>query len=117
MKPESAAPASFRGRTLRKQDIAVMGLLGPDIFISYRQREAAKYARALCNALEARGYRCFIDEDWQPPSYNIETYKRVARRSRMFVLVGSTTALDSKHIPLEIEAYDQGHAGWLSRHW
>lgn len=94
-----------------------MGLLGPDIFISYRKSEAPQYARALRGALESLGYRCFLDEDWQPPGYNIETYKTVARRSRMFVLIGSKTVLDSKHIPLELDAYDRGHAGWLSRHW
>jgi hypothetical protein len=94
-----------------------MSLLGPDIFISYRKGEAVQYARALRDALENSGYRCFLDEDWQPPSYDIETYKAVARRSRMFVLIGSRTVLESKHIPLELDAYDRGHARWLSRHW
>lgn len=116
MKRDSVAPASSRG-AVRTRDIAVMGLLGPDIFISYRKREAPDYARALRDALEARGYRCFLDEDWQPPSYDIELYKRAARRSRMFVLVGSATVLDSAHIPAELEAYERGHAGLLSRHW
>ena len=116
MMPDRAA-ATTTARRLRKWDIAVMGLLGPDIFISYRKSEAAPYARALRDALESRGYRCFLDEDWQPAGYDIETYKTVARRSRMFVLIGSQTVLSSQHIPLELDAYDLGHAGWLSRHW
>jgi len=94
-----------------------MGLLGPDIFISYRKSEAAQYARFLRNALEALGYRCFLDEDWQPPGYDIKTYLAVARRSRMFVLIGSKTVLDSTHVALELDAYDRGHTGWISRHW
>ena len=94
-----------------------MGLLGPDIFISYRKSEAAPYARALRDSLEALGYRCFLDEDWQPASYDIEAYKKAARRSRMFVLIGSRTVLDFTHIPLELEAYDRGHARWAFRRW
>src|SRR5262245_33731006 len=112
-----AAPATTHAPRLSRLDIAVMGVVGPDIFISYRKSDAAQYARALRTALETKGFRCCLDEDWQPAGYDIETYKKVARLSRMFVLVGSQTVLDSKHILLELEAYDRGHSGWLSRHW
>lgn len=113
-----SAPASSRPPVrLEPGALAVMRILGPDIFISYRKAEAAGYARRLRDDLEKLGYRCFLDEDWQPAGYDIELYRRVARRSRMFVLIGSRTVLQSAHVRQELEAYRDGHAGWLSRRW
>jgi hypothetical protein len=94
-----------------------MRWLGPDIFISYRIAEARDYARALRDQLETGGYRCFLDEHWQPPSANIDEYKKMARRSRLFVLIGSQTVLSSQHVPRELDAYHRGHASWFSRRW
>jgi hypothetical protein len=105
----STRPADLVGITL-------MRWLGPDIFISYRH-SARGYARALRDELEKLGPRCFLDEDWQPPGDNIELYKTIARRSRMFVLIGSRTVLESKHIPKELDAYSRAHGGWVSRRW
>lgn len=89
--------------------------VGADIFISYRQAEAREYAAALKQLLEQK-HRCYLDEEHLDGD-EVEECLRAARRSRMFVLVGTSTIFDSTYIPREIEAYLGPRRRWPRRLW
>lgn len=111
--PGSAHPSPRTGLL----SLTSFKLLGADIFISYRRRTARPYALSLRNQLEARGFLCYLDEALLPTGEQVEQYKKAARRSRMFVVVGSPEIFDSVHIPAELKAYNEGHRGWFSKRW
>lgn len=90
-------------------------VVGDDIFISYRQKDAKIYAAALKSRLE-RKHRCFLDEDHLYGEQVTECL-RAARRSRMFVLVGTSSIYESEFIPREMEAYLAPRRRWPRKLW
>jgi WD40 repeat protein len=107
-------PAAARPSLL---SFAALRIAGPDIFLSYRWNPARAYARALRDALQSRGYRCFLDDEDHSSGTPIRSYEIEARRSRVLVLVGTPGVFDSRHIPRELNAYREGHRGLWRRRW
>ena len=80
--------------------------IGDDIFISYARGDATGYALALANSLGEHGFVCYLDQYGTGP--NDEVDKQVLsklRISRVFVLVGSRLAIDSKPIEYEVNCF------------
>ena len=114
--PAQSATTAVRPRRLLP--FASFLVAGPDIFISYKRDEADAYAEGLERDLTALGYYCFRDRKDSPAGTKIELCEREARRSRMFVLVGSPKVTTSKrYIPAELAAYTKAHQGFVSRRW
>lgn len=74
-----------------------------DVFISYATEDRPT-AAAACHALEARGVRCWIAPRDVPPgrAYQ-EALVEAIQGARVMVLVFSSSANASKHVPKEVE--------------
>jgi hypothetical protein len=84
-------------------------LIGYDIFISYARADARSYAEALNQHLEDLDYSCFLDRnDLSAGQPLAPALKRAIKRSKMFVLLGSKCALESRYVSDEISAFLEG---------
>ena len=83
--------------------------IGADIFISYRRHEAKAYALELRRQLENRSYRASSMNAAADQACKWRII-RGARRSRMFVIVGSSTISIRSTSPGS-GAYREGHLG------
>lgn len=80
--------------------------VGHDIFISYARGDAIGYALALADRLGALGFKCYLDQYGTSPNDEVdEQVLRELRISRVFVLIGSRLAIDSKPIEQEVNCF------------
>jgi hypothetical protein len=86
-------------------------IFGWDIFISHRTKSRS-YALALRDQLQDKGFVVFVDDSDLHAGTPVESYIREARKSRMFILVGTDDILGSQHVPREISAYCK-RRGWF----
>jgi hypothetical protein len=113
-------PAKLEEKTLsparrwwRRTSIKIWG---HDVFISYIHRRVDReggddYARALRDALD-RTHACFWDVSAQPPSTEVSAFVKEARRSRLFVLIGTKGITESDAVKKEVGAYWSARARW-----
>lgn len=77
---------------------------GYDYFISYAHAGGDTYPIALKDALEAQGFRVFIDLEEFGVGANLpsETVRRI-RMSSKLIVIGNEAAYNSKWVPREVE--------------
>lgn len=81
-------------------------LLGYDIFISYRRKDANAYALALANRLTKLGFRCYLDQLSAPTDKEIpEEVLTALRHSTALVIIGTPGAVDSKAVATEVRVF------------
>jgi WD40 repeat protein len=87
--------------------------LGYDVFISYKQSEAERYAVALHARLSQAGLECFLDREETPAGVELSTaIRRALRRSRFLVVIITPGALGSTWVRAEVEHFSK-HDGRL----
>lgn len=102
--PDPAKPHSGFRRSLAQS------MFGWDMFISHRAKSRS-YALELRDQLQKKGFVVFVDDSDLHAGTAVESYIREARKSRMFVLIGTDDILRSQHVPREISAHCK-RRGW-----
>ena len=81
-------------------------VFGYDVFISYAHRDAKQYASKLCEALQNRDYRCFLDASELPSGETLrDGLVRALRRSQTLLLIASKGAFESGYVWLELDRF------------
>ena len=81
-------------------------LFGYDFFLSYRRADAAAFAQSLAEALQARGFVCFLDrEETVGGTVLTPAIERALKRSRALVAILTAGVLDSDWVKREIERF------------
>ena len=82
-------------------------LLGYDVFISYARAEASAYVPQPRSQLAAADLKCFLDLDEVPGGFSptTPTISRALSKSRIFVLVGTSSALSRPWVQRELNYY------------
>jgi hypothetical protein len=89
----------------RWRRLGVVQLRGHDAFISYNQKDALPYARALWTALENEGLTVFRDErDLEAGAPLSESLENKVIGSQDFILLDTPGAAVSKYVIAELEA-------------
>src|SRR5215218_7293762 len=84
-------------------------LLGYDIFISYRRKDANAYALALANRLTKLGFRCYLDQLSAPTDKEIPDEVLTAlRHSTALVVIGTPGAVESRAVATEVRIFAAG---------
>lgn len=81
-------------------------LFGYDVFISYRRRDAASYAKALAVTLQQMGLVCFLDREETVGGVELApALKSALRRSRTMVAILTPGVLESSWMTQELETF------------
>lgn len=100
----SLPPVRSVGRSHGKQ--CRVGLLGPDIFISYSRADSTRYALSLANALSERSYSPYVDQlSTEPGAIGSSPVWRALERSRMLVVIASEGSCNSGGVAEEVEKF------------
>lgn len=77
-----------------------------DIFISYSRADGGTYAPGLADELVKMGFSCFLDKRGTDASpVTPETLFKIAKRARLFVLLGTAHAAMSEHVAREVQEF------------
>src|SRR5262249_39038328 len=81
-------------------------LFGDDIFVSYSRADGISYAEGLASELAKRGFSCRLDL-WEtvPGAELPSSLRRALRWSKMLVLIGTSRAVESRHVGFEITEF------------